>query len=60
MEDELTTWVPGQGDSPNRLDALVHACTELARHAMPSAISNPNDLLRNRQVTTPRHLRAVS
>ena len=23
LEDELTTWVPGQGRSPNRLDALV-------------------------------------
>ena len=23
LEDELTTWVPGEGRSPNRLDALV-------------------------------------
>ena len=38
LEDELTTWVPGD-DSPNRLDALVHACTELAKHSMPAAIS---------------------
>lgn len=28
MEDEMTGWVPGQ-PSPNRLDALVFACTEL-------------------------------
>lgn len=28
LEDELTSWVPG-GESPNRLDALVHAFTEL-------------------------------
>jgi phage terminase large subunit-like protein len=29
LEDELTSWVPGEGDSPNRVDALVHAITEL-------------------------------
>lgn len=29
MEAELTTWVPGEGNSPNRLDALVWACTYL-------------------------------
>ena len=60
LEDELTTWVPGEGDSPNRLDALVHGATELAKHVMPAAISDPNKLLRNRfQSPTGRHLRAV-
>ena len=29
LEDELTTWVPGDGWSPGRLDALVWAITEL-------------------------------
>lgn len=30
LEDELTNWVPGEGmPSPNRLDALVWACTAL-------------------------------
>lgn len=30
LEDEMTTWDPSQpGRSPNRLDALVHAATEL-------------------------------
>lgn len=29
VEDELVTWVPGEGHSPNRLDALVWALTEL-------------------------------
>lgn len=30
LESELTTWVPGESKwSPNRLDALVWACTEL-------------------------------
>lgn len=27
LEDELTTWIPGEGKSPNRLDALVWAAT---------------------------------
>lgn len=32
LEDELTTWVPGEShDSPDRLDALVWACTYLTR-----------------------------
>jgi len=31
MEDEMTTWVPESNmDSPNRLDALVYAITDLA------------------------------
>ena len=29
LEDEMLTWVPGHGDSPNRVDALVWAITNL-------------------------------
>jgi len=29
LEDQLTTWVPDDGDSPDRLDALVWAFTDL-------------------------------
>jgi phage terminase large subunit-like protein len=29
LEDQLTGWVPGDDDSPDRLDALVWAATEL-------------------------------
>lgn len=29
LEDQLTTWVPDSGESPDRLDALVWAFTEL-------------------------------
>jgi phage terminase large subunit-like protein len=29
LEDELCQWVPGESDSPNRLDALVWLATEL-------------------------------
>lgn len=31
LEKEMTTWVPGKGDSPNAVDALVWAITELAK-----------------------------
>jgi phage terminase large subunit-like protein len=37
LEDELCTWVPGASDSPDRLDALVWAFTELAPGAGASA-----------------------
>lgn len=59
LEDELTTWVPGEGSSPNRLDALVHACTELAGNAMPAAVADPNKILNGRRTPELRHLRAV-
>ncbi len=48
LEEEMTTWVPGQGASPNRVDALVHAATELAKVVMPASIANPDKLLRDR------------
>lgn len=30
LEDQMCSWVPGEGNSPDRVDALVHAVTELA------------------------------
>ncbi len=30
LENEMLTWVPGEGESPNRVDAMVYAITELA------------------------------
>lgn len=59
LEGEQTEWVPGQGDSPNRVDALVHGITELAKHVMPVAMADPNKLLRNRTAPVNRHLRAI-
>lgn len=29
LESQMTTWVPGEGKSPDRVDALVHALTAL-------------------------------
>lgn len=51
LEDQLLSWVPGS-DSPDRLDALVHGVTDLAKVVAPAAIADPRTL-RN------RHLRAV-
>jgi phage terminase large subunit-like protein len=39
LEDQLCTWVPGASDSPDRLDALVWAMTELSPGG--AAISAP-------------------
>jgi len=41
VEGEQTAWVPGEGESPNRLDALVHGVTYLALRARPGKVSNP-------------------
>src|SRR5262245_14939669 len=59
LEEEMTTWIPGQGDSPNRVDALVHACTELARVSMPATVADPTKLLRRLPEPGQRHLRVV-
>lgn len=58
MDEEMTTWVPHEGPSPNRVDALVHGATELAKNVMPASVANPNTLLRRRSPEN-RHLRAV-
>jgi len=39
LEDELCQWVPGESDSPNRLDALVWLATELI-HNQGGWVSN--------------------
>lgn len=56
LEDEQTSWVPGEGASPNRVDALVHGATHLARLAMPAMVADPNKLLRDRPGTIPNFL----
>lgn len=43
LEDQLVSWVPGD-KSPDRLDALVHAVTHLAKVAEPAAVASPRDL----------------
>lgn len=48
LESEMVEWVPGQGASPNRVDALVHGATELLRGlAGPSSIATPSSMFPN-------------
>lgn len=41
LEDEMMTWVPGQGDSPNRVDAMVWAITELLKPTGDLTVASP-------------------
>jgi len=42
LEQQMTEWVPGESDSPDRVDALVHGITELSSGVGTSAISQPS------------------
>jgi phage terminase large subunit-like protein len=46
LEDEMTTWVPGHGASPNRVDALVWALDELAGAESPMQVARPTGSIR--------------
>lgn len=59
LEEEQTTWVPGKGSSPNRVDALVHGVTHIAASFVPASLSTPSSLLRGRRAPTNRHLYAA-
>ena len=53
LEEELTTWRPYEDrDSPNRLDALVHAATALIGRRAPATVASPTTLRREAR----RHL----
>lgn len=41
LEDQCTTWVPGSGDSPDRLDAMVHGAAHLEPSAAAGSSSAP-------------------
>jgi predicted phage terminase large subunit-like protein len=43
LEEQLTSWTPDSGDSPDRLDALVWALTELGVGGPPPAMSTAYD-----------------
>lgn len=46
LEDEQVTWIPGKGASPNRVDALVWACTELSVKRKPASFGIPKGTIR--------------
>jgi len=41
LEDQLCTWTPDSGDSPDRLDALVWALTELSETSEAAPVDSP-------------------
>jgi phage terminase large subunit-like protein len=44
LEHQMTTWVPGRGSSPDRVDALVHAITHLGLvRDTPGAVGSKSD-----------------
>lgn len=45
FEEQLTEWVPGTGDSPDRLDAMVHGAHELTENARPAEIRTASGLI---------------
>lgn len=49
LEDEMLTWIPGKGDSPNRVDALVWGLTEVSDAASSMTLRGPSGtIIRNR------------
>lgn len=40
LEREQCEWVPGRGASPNRVDAMVHAITDLTGRSGPASIAS--------------------
>lgn len=57
LEDELCTWVPGDTDSPDRLDALVWALTELMLKGGPGSLSVPQGEIPRTDPSRRRELR---
>lgn len=46
LEDQQCTWVPESGESPDRLDALVHLVTHLAARPAPAQVVSPVEMSR--------------
>jgi phage terminase large subunit-like protein len=45
LETQMTEWVPySDSDSPDRVDALVYAITDLVKAQRPAAVANPANL----------------
>lgn len=61
LEDQLLSWVPGKGKSPDRLDALVHGVHALVRTERPTSMSRPRTapLRVTRQAKIPRALQIM-
>jgi len=61
LEDELTSWQPYEDrDSPNRLDALVHALTALFGKRAAASVATPSALRERFSTPARRHLVPVT
>lgn len=40
LEDQLCSWIPGTGNSPDRLDAMVHGAHNLVKLSRPASIAS--------------------
>lgn len=60
LEDEMTSWIPGESPSPNRIDAAVHGITYLTKNRGSGKITVPGGAGRReageRVTSTPRRL----
>lgn len=45
LEEEQLSWVPGEGASPNRVDAAVHGLTDVMRGTGQAAVADPAKVL---------------
>lgn len=54
LETEMLTWVPGSGDSPNRVDALVWGLTEILKLSGTMVLSSPAATNVRRVSSTPQ------
>lgn len=53
LEKEQCEWVPGSGPSPNRIDAAVHAITDLMGRGGPASIASARGIQLGAPVMTP-------
>ena len=57
LEDQQTSWQPYEDrESPDRVDALVHACTALLGRRATTTVESPSALRKKMQAQPRRHL----
>jgi len=52
LESQMTEWVPGEGSSPDRVDALVHGVLAMSSGGGPAEIAAPEGRVRPRSPLT--------
>jgi phage terminase large subunit-like protein len=62
LEDEQTSWIPGESPSPNRIDAVVHGITHLTKNRGAGRITMPGGRRGSQGSTTdiPRRPRSIT